>query len=393
MIYRRFGRTELQMPIFSCGGMRYQQAWKDLEESEIEKKVQDNVEAIVLRALELGINHIETARGYGSSEMQLGKILPGLDREKLIVQTKIRPMASREEFEKTFELSMSLLGLDYVDLIALHGVNNADELKTALKEDGSLAVLQQARKEGRIGHIGFSTHGSPESNVAAIETGLFDYVNLHWYYIDQSNLPAIEAAAKQDMGVFIISPSDKGGHLYNPPDKLVDLCKPYTPMGFNDLFCLANQNVHTLSIGAARPSDFDEHVAIVPDVHRAGEAIAPVQEKLESEKVAILGEEWVKSWDRGIPSWEEVPGQLNLYHILRLYGLWKAFDMEEFCKARYNLFGGAGHWFPGFKVPNAEWDALAQAIKGSPFADRIPDILKEAHAAFNKADEKRLSES
>src|SRR4051812_38531879 len=101
MYYRRFGRTELHMPVFSCGGMRYQQSWDDLPPEKIEEPGQRNVEATILRALELGINHIETARGYGTSEMQLGWILPKLPREKMIVQTKVAPFATPEEFLET----------------------------------------------------------------------------------------------------------------------------------------------------------------------------------------------------------------------------------------------------------------------------------------------------
>src|SRR6188474_2538565 len=106
MRYRRFGRTELQMPVFSCGGMRYQQSWDDVAPEKVEEKGQLNLEATILRALELGINHIETARGYGSSEMQLGWILPKLPREKMIVQTKVAPFATAREFLETFEKSM-----------------------------------------------------------------------------------------------------------------------------------------------------------------------------------------------------------------------------------------------------------------------------------------------
>jgi uncharacterized protein len=76
MLYRRFGRTELQMPVFSCGGMRYQFKWQDVSPGEISPDNQENLEATIGRAIELGINHIETARGYGTSEMQLGQILP-----------------------------------------------------------------------------------------------------------------------------------------------------------------------------------------------------------------------------------------------------------------------------------------------------------------------------
>src|ERR1041384_3961240 len=101
--YRRFGRTELQMPVISCGGMRYQYKWQDVAPAEVPADNQRNLEAPIHRAVELGINHIETARGYGSSEMQLGSVLPSLPREKIIVQTKVGPKESTKEFLKTFE--------------------------------------------------------------------------------------------------------------------------------------------------------------------------------------------------------------------------------------------------------------------------------------------------
>src|SRR6201747_2941194 len=100
MKYRRFGRTELQMPVFSCGGMRYQQSWDDIDPQSVDEAGQRNLEATILRSLELGIKHIETARGYGSSEMQLGAILPRLPREKMIIQTKVSPFATAREFRE-----------------------------------------------------------------------------------------------------------------------------------------------------------------------------------------------------------------------------------------------------------------------------------------------------
>src|SRR5262245_29067666 len=102
MKYRRFGRTELLMPVISCGGMRYQHKWQDIPPEEIPAENQSNLEATIHRALELGINHIETARGYGTSEMQLGWVLPKIPREKLIVQTKVAPKATQREFLDTF---------------------------------------------------------------------------------------------------------------------------------------------------------------------------------------------------------------------------------------------------------------------------------------------------
>jgi len=66
MQYRRFGRTEYRMPVFSCGGMRYQQSWKTGDP--VSDENQANLEACIRRSVELGINHMETARGYGTSE-------------------------------------------------------------------------------------------------------------------------------------------------------------------------------------------------------------------------------------------------------------------------------------------------------------------------------------
>src|SRR5437870_11242584 len=128
MQYRRFGRTNLQMPVFSCGGMRYQQSWDDIAPEKVEEAGQRNLEATILRSLELGINHIETARGYGTSEMQLGQLLPKLPREKMIVQTKVAPTEenTKQAFLDTFDQSMAYLGLDHVELLSVHGINNQD---------------------------------------------------------------------------------------------------------------------------------------------------------------------------------------------------------------------------------------------------------------------------
>src|SRR4026207_967239 len=138
MKYRRFGRTGLLMPVISCGGMRYQYKWQDVPPQDIPPANQANLEATIRRAVELGINHIETARGYGTSEMQLGRILPKFPRDKIIVQTKIAPMPVTKDFNETFARSMDYLRLDYVDLLSLHGINHRQHLHDALKPGGCL---------------------------------------------------------------------------------------------------------------------------------------------------------------------------------------------------------------------------------------------------------------
>jgi len=72
MQYRRVGRTEIQMPAISTGGMRYQDGWKDKPLSEVDPSIQTNPENTINKSIKVGINHIETARGYRVSKRQLG---------------------------------------------------------------------------------------------------------------------------------------------------------------------------------------------------------------------------------------------------------------------------------------------------------------------------------
>ena len=390
---RRFGRTELQMPVLTCGGMRFQYRWTDVEPRQVPADQQANLEAVVFRAFELGINHFETARGYGSSEMQLGRVLPQLPRDKIIVQTKVAPQSNPRKFRKIFDRSMNCLGLEHVDLLALHGINNRTLLDWSLRKGGCLEAARTLQNQGRVRFVGFSTHATTDIIHEAVESGGFDYVNLHWYFVNDLNWLALAAAAKRDMGVLIISPNDKGGKLYEPPPKLREWCAPLTPMQFNDLFCLARPEVHTLSIGAARPGDFDEHVRALDFYDRIEETIRPVEIRLRTEMNKALGPDWCRRWFEGVPEYVAVPGEINLREILRLWTYAKGLGLVEWGKMRYNLLGRGDHWFPGENAAKAGQYDLRSVLGGSPFSARIPAVIEEAHALLAGPAEQRLSRS
>lgn len=72
-----FGKTGIMMPVLTLGCMRFQETWngaKFTDVKDIDAACQANLKAILVHALERGVNHIETARGYGASELQLGQV-------------------------------------------------------------------------------------------------------------------------------------------------------------------------------------------------------------------------------------------------------------------------------------------------------------------------------
>jgi len=344
---RRFGRTEIQIPVLSLGGMRFQQSWKDLDPKEINNQQQDILRKTIKHASQKGMHHIETARHYGTSERQIGWAFDQIDDPKRILQTKIPPNNDPSIFEQELELSMSRLGSKKIDLLAIHGINLPEHLDMTIRPNGCLQIVRRWQKDGLIGHVGFSTHANVDLIIKTIETGFFDYVNLHWYFIRQDNEQALQAANDNDMGVFIISPTDKGGHLHTPSLKLLELCSPLHPIEFNDLFCLRDQRIHTLSVGASNPEDLDIHLNAIFKMDRMLGLINTVEKRLINASCKALGESWLTTWNVGLPSWDQTPGEINIPVLLWLNNLLEAWDLESFVKDRYSLLGRGGHWFPG----------------------------------------------
>ncbi len=368
------------MPVLSLGGMRFQQSWSDLPADRITAESQANLRATLERAVAAGFHHVETARHYGSSERQLGLLLPQVSDPARILQTKVPPQADSAAFEAELQLSFERLAVERVELLAIHGINLPEHLEQTLRPGGCLEVARRWQAEGRVGSVGFSTHAPLPLILEAIASDAFDYVNLHWYFIRQDNRPAIEAATAHDMGVFVISPTDKGGHLHTPSERLLELCAPLHPIVFNDLFCLSATGIHTISVGAARPEDLELHLEAVRLLPQAAELVPPIVARLEQARLEALGDTWLSSWQQGLPAWQDTPGSINLPILLWLHNLVEAWGLEGYARARYGLLGAGSHWFPGANADALDQSVsemeLRQVLAGSPWAGQIPDLLR-----------------
>ena len=121
--------------------------------------------------------------------------------------------------------------------------------------------------------------------------------------------------------------------------------------------------------------------------------IAPIEARLRAEIARVHGDDWATRWEEGLPNYVDVPGEVNVQEIVRLWHFAEALDLVDWGKMRYNLMGNAGHWFPGVNAAQFEAAAVRAACSASPFADRIPAILAEAHTLLHGEQQKRLSQS
>ena len=395
MQYRRFGRTNLKIPVLSLGGMRFQKSWDQLDFSQVSYEEQNKVENILDLATQYGLSHVETAKYYGTSEVQLGMCFKNTKKIPNIIQTKIPPNNDPEIFERDVLSSIEKLQVKKIDLLAIHGINTAEHLHQAIRDGGCIDILRNFQKENLIGSIGFSTHGKSSLIEKAISTNLFDYINLHWYFINQENTKVINLANKHDLGVFIISPTDKGGHLHTPSRKMLEFCKPLHPIVFNDLFCLRNQNVHTLSVGIAKETDFALHLEAVSLLSEAEKYVPKIINKLRQESIKCLGLEWHQNWNRNLPSWEYTPGNINIPVLLWLSNLIDWLGMEGYARARYQLLGNGSHWFPGFNANLLDVDVsegqLLKVLEGHINPKKVIRKLRNLKEKFGDKNTKRLS--
>jgi aryl-alcohol dehydrogenase-like predicted oxidoreductase len=220
------GKTELMVTRLGLGGIP------------IQRRTEDEAVEVVRRCLELGINFLDTANGYTTSEERIGKAVKG-HRHEVIIATK---SGAREpgELKKHLDLSLKRLDTDYIDLYQFHQVGDFPTMEKVVDpESGLMPVLEEAKKAGKIRHIGVTSHQIDVAK-ALVKTDLFETLMFPFNFI-----------------------------TCEPAEELLPLCKEHD-VGFIDMKPLAGGMLSNATIAFKYLFRFPD-IALIPGIEKVEE--------------------------------------------------------------------------------------------------------------------------
>lgn len=232
------------------------------------------VEQVVDAFLEVGGTYIETARGYGAgaSEEKLGRALEGR-REQVVLASK-SGARDADGIRRDLEASLKALRTDHIEFYFFHGVATLEELDVITGHGGALEALLQAREEGLISGMGFSSHRPPELYVEAIKRLPLSVILIWDNYLEEQYVPEIQnevypLARKYGVGITAMKPL-ADGFLYRSVEPALRYA---LGSGSDVLVCGMNSVDHVYEAAEAiakGPADEAERTAILRDAPELG---------------------------------------------------------------------------------------------------------------------------
>ena len=252
--YRTLGTTGLKLPVVSFGVMR-----------------SDN-SALVKAGYEGGMKLFDTAHGYmnGRNEEMLGGFFSTVPRDSFVVATKVKPSGvdsrtglpskdtTAESFLAMFNLSLSRLKLDYVDILYMHSAESVE----MVRHKETVKAMLDLKKQGRVRFIGISTHKNERLVINTMaEDGIWDVVltsyNYRQTYLEEMN-SAIKKAAAAGMGVVAMK-TMAGGWLDRERTKPVNVQAALR-------WVISNPDVHTTIPGITAFDQLETDLKIMRDI-------------------------------------------------------------------------------------------------------------------------------
>ncbi len=219
MLYRQYGDLDHKISQLGFGAMR------------LPKDEDDNIDTeasvrLLREAHDRGVNYYDTALVYnsGESEKVVGEALSDR-REDVYIATKIpihMDSAGPSNWRELMEDELERLQTDYIDFWHFHDLKYDDFNQYIADEGELLRIVRQAREDGLINHICFSSHESPDKMIEMLETGYFEGILLQYNLLDRSNEKVIDYCREEGIGVVVMGPVG-GGQLARPSKKLLEM--------------------------------------------------------------------------------------------------------------------------------------------------------------------------
>ena len=357
MIYREFGKTGKKISALGFGCMRLPEI-KIAEMSEEEKRARESLswyenqrddtwivdeeKAIpMLKAgYDAGINYFDTAQFYChfKSQATLGKAVKLMDREKIMVATKI-PMDevhATSDFRRMLELQLKLLDMDYIDFYHLHGINK-NVFDDKIVKFGLKNEMLKAIDEGLIKHASFSFHGDVKDVPYVVETfEIFSSALLQYNLLDRSHEANIDYLANKGIGVVVMGPV-AGGRLSMPSELSERLLgKNFSTPELALRFVLGNKNVSCAASGMGNMEMLEGNLKVA-------NLESPMTED-DFQKAALMMEELKKLSDlycTGCNYCMPCPKEIDIPHLFNAYTYHNVYGLSEQGRNMWNAKRGA----------------------------------------------------
>ena len=295
MRYRRLGRTDLLVSEIALGTVELGTDYGIRTGQTSNQPSEHDASRLLNRALDLGVNFIDTAAAYGTSEETIGQALCSR-RDEYILATKSMHWSDkglsvtevRARVAASIDQSLRRLQTDRIDLIQIHG-REVPSLETLMVEEGDVyEVLDRARQAGKVRHIGYSSYGE-EASLKVLAHGGWDTLQTAYNIFDQRNTSRVIPNAKaHDVGLIIRSAllkgalTDKAAHLPAHLKPLVERTRTLKEFLTDTVpsipqlalrFVLSNQDISTIIVGADTIPYLEEAVSVADEQDLAADVL------------------------------------------------------------------------------------------------------------------------
>lgn len=336
MQYKVLGKTGLKVSVIGFGGIPVQRIDK-LEAKKVIKRCED-----------LGINFLDSGRAYSVSEEVIGEALEE-NRGKWIIATKSMAR-DKESMAKDIEISLKNFKTDYIDLYQLHNVKTVEDYEKVLGENGAYAALLEAKKQGKIKHIGITSHSLDILKIA-VEDGRFESMMYPYNIVETQGRELFERAAELNIGVIAMKPM-AGGNLTDGSLALK--------------FILENENITTAIPGMATIEEVEINA-------EAGVNFVSLNED-EKQKALSIAQEIGENFCRRCGYCAPCSKGIDIPNMFVFSGY----------KERYNLAGWAEERYFSCKARAKDCIECGSCEKRCPYDLPIISMLKNVRKTFNE---------